>query len=185
MSTRTRVSVESQLDQAGIEAWWPVYEAAFSPMVTRAAARHLLERDEFAQEMADPRIMKLLAWDENGQAVAMTTVATDLEAVAWISPAFYRNRFAEAEDRDALWYVGYTLAHPAARRTSAFIDMLDVLIDMLSTNRVTVGYDVSRFNDLSLKFAHHLFERARRVADLTATEVDVQTYYAASFSAKL
>ena len=35
------------------------------------------------------------------------------------------------------------------------------------------------------KAQRHLFERARRVADLTATEVDVQTYYAASFSAKL
>ena len=91
----------------------------------------------------------------------------------------------EAVEREALWDVGYTLAHPAARRTSAFIDMLDTLIEMLSTNRVTVGYDVSSFNDLSLRFANHLFERARRVADLTATEVDVQTYYAASFSAKL
>ena len=185
VSTRTRVSVERELDQAGIDAWWPVYEAAFTPMVTRAAARHLLEREEFAQEMADTRIMKLLAWDESGRAVAMTTVATDLEAVAWISPAFYRSRFGESVEREALWYVGYTLAHPAARRTSAFIDMLYTLIEMLSTNRVTVGYDVSSFTDLSLRFANHLFERARRVADLTATEVDVQTYYAASFSAKL
>ena len=184
MSAATRVTVERELDQARIDAWWPVYEAAFTPMVTRAAARHLLAREEFAQEMADMRIMKLLAWDESGRAVAMTTVATDLEAVAWISPDFYRSRFRQAMDRDALWYVGYTLAHPAARRTTAFIDMLDTLIEMLSANRITVGYDVSSFNDLSLKFANHLFERARRVADLTASEVDAQTYDAASCSAK-
>jgi len=180
----TTVTIERELDEDGIAAWWPVYEAAFSPMATRAAARHLLAPEEFAEEMADARIMKLLARDESGSAVAMTTVATDLDAVAWISPKFYKTRFDEALSRDALWYVGYTLAHPAARRTSAFVDMLDTLIDMLSTNGVTVGYDVSRFNDLSLKFADHLFERARRVADLTAAEVDVQTYYTATFSAK-
>ena len=184
MTAPTRVTIERHLDDAGVTEWWPVYEAAFSPMATRASARHLLSPEEFAEEMADDRIMKLLAWDEAGQAVAMTTVATDLDAVAWISPTFYKTRFDEALGRDALWYVGYTLAHPAARRTSAFVDMLDTLIEMLSTNSVTVGYDVSRFNDLSLKFANHLFERASRVADLTAAEVDVQTYYTATFSAK-
>lgn len=178
----TRVTVEEVLDDAEIETWWPVYEAAFSPLSTRAAARHLLTTDEFREEMADERILKLLARDQHGRAVAMTTVATDLQAVPWISPAFYEERFVGAVERRALWYVGYTLAHPAARRTSAFIDMLDVLIEMLRDGKVTVGYDVSRFNDTSLRFARHLFERARRTSDLTAAEVDVQTYYAATFT---
>ena len=183
MSTATTVTVEKSLDDDGVGEWWPVYEAAFSPLQTRAAARHLLTREEFAQEMTDPRILKLLAWDARGDAVAMTTIATDLDAVAWISSAFYSQRFAHAEERGALWYVGYTLAHPRARRTRAFVDMLDTLIGMLSEHRVTVGYDVSQFNDTSLKFAEHLFERARRVTGLTAAKVDVQTYYAASFAA--
>ncbi|PWD51543.1 hypothetical protein C8046_13635 [Serinibacter arcticus] len=178
----TRITSVRTLGPSEIDEWWPVYEAAFTPMKTRAAARHLLERQEFAEEMADPRILKLLASDLDGNAVAMTTVATDLDAVAWISPAFYRERYREALERDALWYVGYTLAHPAARRTSAFVDMLDTLIDLLRENRVTVGYDVSHFNDTSRRFAAHLFERARRVTDLTAQEIDVQTYYAATFT---
>lgn len=182
MSTPTRVTIERELDEAGVEEWWPVYEAAFIPMRTRAAARHLLSREEFAEEMADSRIMKLLAWDEQGSAVAMTTIATDLAAVAWISPAFYTTRYDEAFRRGSLWYVGYTLAHPAARRTTAFVDMLDALIDLLSTNRVTVGCDISRFNKLTLKFVDHLFERSSRTVDVVATEVDVQTYYTATYS---
>ncbi|GMA30020.1 hypothetical protein [Litorihabitans aurantiacus] len=181
MTGRTAVSTVRHLGPDDVEAWWPVYEAAFAPMATRAAARHLLTRDEFAEEMGDDRILKLLARDE-GRAVAMTTIATDVSAVPWISPDYYRAKHPEALARNALWYVGYTLAHPSERRTTAFVDMLDALIDMLADGRVTVGYDVSRFNDLSHHFADHLFRRARRVSDLTADEVDVQTYYTATFS---
>lgn len=184
MTAPTRVTIERELDDAGVAAWWPVYEAAFTPLATRAAARHLLSPDEFAEEMTDPRIMKLLAWDVDGNAVAMTTIATDLDAVAWISPNFYRSRYSDAHDRGALWYVGYTLAHPTVRGTSAFADMIDVMFDLLTSNGVTVGYDVSRFNDLSLKFAEHMVGRARLVAEVDSAEVDVQTYYTATFAAK-
>jgi hypothetical protein len=59
--------------------------------------------------------------------------------------------------------------------------MLDALIDILVTDRVVCAYDISRYNDETLRFAEHLFARARRVSDLEVERVDVQSYYAATF----
>ncbi|WP_345214535.1 hypothetical protein [Georgenia halophila] len=163
------------------EEFWPTYLAAFEPLATRAAARHVLTREEFDEEMRDERILKLLARNHEGHAVGLTTLATDLAAVPWISRDFHVRRYPEHAARGAIYYVGFTLAHPGQRRSLVFVDMLDSLIEILATDRVVCAYDVSRYNDETLRFAEHLFARARRTCDLDVDRVDVQTYYAATF----
>lgn len=181
MTRRTEVGTARILTDELIETFWSTYLAAFSPLATRAAARHVLSREEFEEEMRDERILKLLAHDAAGEAVGLTTLATDLAAVPWISPEFYAQRYPGHAARGAIYYVGFTLAHPGARRGLVFVDMLDRLIEILVTDRVVCAYDVSRYNDETLRFADNLFTRARRTSALDVDKVDVQTYYAATF----
>ncbi|WP_245528940.1 hypothetical protein [Beutenbergia cavernae] len=178
---RARVATTRAVSDDVVEEFWPTYLAAFAPLAQRAAARHVLTREEFAEEMADERILKLLARDHEGHPVGLTTLATDLAAVPWVSPDFHARLYPEHAARGAIYYVGFTLAHPGRRRSRVFVDMLDALIEILVTDRVVCAYDVSRYNDETLRFAEHLFSRARRTCELDVDRVDVQTYYAATF----
>ncbi|WP_159798318.1 hypothetical protein [Puerhibacterium puerhi] len=175
------VTFETKVSGDVAERFWALYLAAFEPLRTRAAARHVLHREEFDEEMADPRVLKLLARDEDGEAVGLTTLATDLAAVPWVSPEYYAARYPEHAARGAIWYVGFTLAHPGRRATRTFVDMLDALVTHLGEHQVVCAYDVSRFNDDSLRFAQNLHRHAQRTREITTETVDQQTYYATTF----
>ncbi|MEG3614022.1 hypothetical protein [Isoptericola haloaureus] len=177
----TEVTVETVVDGELAERFWGLYREAFEPLRTRAAARHVLHRHEFDEEMADPRVLKLLAHDESGEAVGLTTLATDLAAVPWVSPEFFAARYPEHAARDAVWYIGFTLAHPGRRSTRTFMDMIDVLVARLAEHHVVCAYDVSRFNDDGLRFADNLRRHLERTRDVTVETVDRQTYYATTF----
>lgn len=175
------ISFETTVAGEAAQRFWELYLEAFEPLRTRAAARHVLLREEFDQEMADHRVTKLLAHDEHGEAVGLTTLATDLAAVPWVSPEYYAARYPEQAARGAVWYIGFTLTHPSRRSTRTFMDMIDALVAHLAENRVVCAYDVSRFNDDSLRFADHLRSHLERTQDVTVETVDQQTYYATTF----
>lgn len=178
---RTDVAFEPTVSAQVAEQFWQLYLEAFAPLRTRAAARHVLLREEFDQEMADHRVTKLLARDEQGDPVGLTTLATDLAAVPWISPEFFAARYPDHAARGAVWYIGFTLAHPGRRSTRTFMDMIDALVTHLAEHRVVCAYDISRFNDESLRFADHLRRHLESTQDVTVETVDQQTYYATTF----
>lgn len=175
------VAFERVVEGDDAERFWNLYLDAFEPLRTRAAARHVLYREEFDAEMADPRITKLLVRDDQGDPVGLTTLATDLAAVPWVSPEFFAARYPEHAARGALWYIGFTLAHPGRRATRTFMDMIDALVGHLAEHRVVCAYDVSRFNDDSLRFADNLRRHLERTQDVTVETVDHQSYYATTF----
>ncbi|WP_251153017.1 hypothetical protein [Cellulosimicrobium sp. Marseille-Q4280] len=178
---RADVTFETTVTDDVAERFWRLYLEAFEPLRTRAAARHVLHHEEFVEEMEDPRVLKLLAHDGQGEAVGMTTLATDLAAVPWVSPEFFAARYPEHAARGAVWYIGFTLAHPGRRATRTFMDMIDALVAHLAEHRVVCAYDVSRFNDDSLRFADNLRRHLERNQDVTVETVDQQSYYATTF----
>jgi len=178
---RAAVTFEQTVGGELADRFWELYLEAFEPLRTRAAARHVLHREEFDEEMSDPRVLKLLAHDDDGAAVGLTTLATDLAAVPWVSPEFFAARYPEHAARGAVWYIGFTLAHPGRRASRTFMDMIDALVAHLAENRVVCAYDVSRFNDDSLRFADNLRRHLERTQDVEVETVDQQTYYATTF----
>lgn len=175
------ITFEPTVDGEVAEHFWELYLEAFAPLRTRAAARHVLLREEFDEEMADDRVTKILAHDDRGAAIGLTTLATDLAAVPWVSPEFFAARYPEQAARGAVWYIGFTLAHPGRRSTRTFMDMIDALVAHLAEHRVVCAYDISRFNDDSLRFADNLRRHLERTQDVTVESVDQQTYYATTF----
>jgi hypothetical protein len=174
-----KVTVQPAIDDAAIASFYALYVAAFDPLRTIAAARHLLTADEFAAEMRDPRIDKYVAWDDEGVPVALTTLATDLTAVAWISPDHLAARYPEHAARGAIYYLGYTLAHPERGRRG-FALTLAMVTRRLSAERAVCGYDFCAYNDGRAfgKGLARLLDRDGASVD----RIDVQTYYAAEFA---
>ncbi len=174
------MTFEQTVDGELADRFWELYRGVRAAAHARAAARHVLHREEFDEEMSDPRVLKLLAHDDDGAAVGLTTLATDLAAVPWVSPEFFAARYPEHAAR-RVWYIGFTLAHPGRRASRTFMDMIDALVAHLAENRVVCAYDVSRFNDDSLRFADNLRRHLERTQDVEVETVDQQTYYATTF----
>jgi GNAT superfamily N-acetyltransferase len=176
-----KITTERVLAASVVAAFYPLYAAAFAPLRTRAAARHVLTADEFAAEMADERIDKYVVWDDSGAPVAMTTLATDLAAVGWISPEYFAARHPDEFARGAVFYLGYTLVHPEHANQGVFQLMTDTIERRCAEVRAVCAFDVCAYNDAG--------RVGRRIALLASGNwnvdaVDVQTYYAASWAGK-
>ncbi|GAB2585484.1 hypothetical protein [Microlunatus antarcticus] len=173
-----QVHVETEVGGADLEILHPLYLRAFAPLVTRAAARHVLTRDEFDGEMADPRILKLLVRDDDGVPVGLTTLTRDLTAVPWVNPSYFWTRFPDAAGRDALFYLGYTLVDPERRRSQALLLMASEVKHQLESTRGVVGFDTCAYNDEHGvgRWTGWLFGPRSTVASL-----DTQTYSVADY----
>jgi GNAT superfamily N-acetyltransferase len=155
------------------------YLAAFGPLRTRAAARHLLDADEFAAEMADERIEKYVAW-QDGVPIGLATLTGDLSAVPWVSPEFYAARYPEHAARGALLYLGYTLVHPDHEKQGVFARIAARIVRRCHEARAVCAFDVCGYNDDVHGIARSIAALSRSLPVKVET-VDVQTYYGAVF----
>jgi GNAT superfamily N-acetyltransferase len=173
-----QVRVETVVDGSDLEVLHPLYLRAFAPLVTRAAARHVLTRAEFDGEMADPRILKVLVRDDDGVPAGLTTLTRDLTAVPWVNPSYFWTRFPDAAGRDALFYLGYIFIDPDRRRSQALLLMASEIKTHLEAARGVVGFDTSAYtNEHGIgRWSGWLFGPLSTVSGL-----DTQTYSVADY----
>lgn len=176
-----QVTVEDVLDPREAEDFWPVYEAAFGHLRTLAAARQVLHKSEYVDEMDDTRVAKYVARNADGDAVGLTTLVLALELVPWISPEYYATRYPENAGRGAIYYVGFSLAHPHRRSVTAFPSMLNAMIDRCTADRAVCLWDICGHNNDALDFANGIGGHLRRATGLAVEELDTQTYYGVRF----
>jgi hypothetical protein len=174
-----KITVESSIDAEYADAFYRVYVAAFGPMQTRAAARHLLTAAEFAEEMADKRIDKYVVWNDVDEPIALTTFTNDLTAVPWISAEFYAARYPAEFARRAVFYLGYTLVNPDRGTPRAFPAVMRRLVERMQEAKGVCVFDVCAYNDD--RAVGRMWNQVRRSGAARVGPVDVQTYYAASF----
>jgi len=176
-----KVTIEKVIDAELVELFYKIYSGAFDPVAPLAAARHVLTWAEFAEEMADERIEKHIVWNETGEPVALATYTRDLEALAWCSPAFYARRFPEHFRRNAIVYMGYSLVHPAHQGKGLMSVLLEDTIETVRSVDGVGVFDVCQYNDeRQIGYLHKMIEQ-RGMGSVMP--IDVQTYYAVTFSA--
>lgn len=154
------------------------YLAAFDPMKTQAAARHVLSAEEFDAEMKDPRIDKYIVWDEAGEPIALTTLTSDLAAIPWVSREYYVSRYPDAAASGVLFYLGYILVGPTSRKSKALIMMTNQVNRRLEQSQGVLGFDMCSYNDANGigRSAKKLLASSDRIERL-----DVQSYYGADY----
>ncbi len=173
-----QVRVETVVAGSDLEVLHPLYLRAFAPLVTRAAARHVLTRAEFDGEMADPRILKVVVRDDDGSPAGLTTLTRDLTAVPWVNPSYFWTRFPDAAGRNALFYLGYIFIDPERRRSHALLLMASEIKTHLEDVRGVIGFDTSDFtNEHGIgRWSGWLFGPHSTVSSL-----DSQTYSVADY----
>lgn len=177
-----KVTIEQTMGADAIATLYQVYAQAFDPIRSQAAARHLLTADEFTGEMLDERIDKYVVWDDDGRPVALTTLATDLAAVPWISADYYAAAYPEQTARKAVFYIGYTLIHPDSAKGIAG-RIIAGIVRRMHDNAAVCGFDVSGHND-DVHQIGATMARLSRSLPVRVEPVDVQTYYVANFAGK-
>ena len=171
------VVAERVLSAEDVAAFYPTYVLSWQPLLTLAAARHVLTEEEFRKEMADPRIEKLVVRDDQGAAVALSTLTTDLTAVEWINPSYYRSRYPDEVARGAVFYLGYLLVDPARRRSNALMLMAAEISRRAAEERGLVAFDLCGYNN------EHGLGRFSRwlLAPGRIEQLDTQSYYVADY----
>lgn len=179
MSTECAVvEVRHTLDGDELELFWGLYERAFGPLRTKAAARHVLTRAEFVSEMTDPRVEKHVARDADGSALGLTTLTSDLSTVPWISPEYFAARFPEHAARGAIYYLGFTVVDVAVRGGTVFSDMIRSCMTEAVAAGGVCGYDVCAYNDEVLRMDAMFTRTMAGHFPITHHRLDHQTYYA-------
>ncbi len=175
------ITIESIITEEQSEDFYALYLAAFEPMKSRAAARHVLHRDEFFNDMQNPRVAKYVARHNDGRAIGLSTLTHDLDSVPWISPEYFQARYPEHAARDAIYYLGFTLIHPEHRSAPLALAMLRAVMNTVAEARAVFAYDICAFNDTVLRFGANVESQFRRNSDVTVEAIDRQTYYGATF----
>ena len=177
-----RIAVETATDDGTAETFWAVYHEAFAPLATRAAARQVLHRSEFLDEMRDERVLKYVAYDDAEQPVGMATLTSSLETVPWISPAYFEARWPEHYAQGRLYYVGFILVSPKAQRRGLYARLLGEIVRKLSDEKAVAGYDACAYNDEVAGLTRATARLVQARADAEFVALDVQTYYGFVFS---
>lgn len=176
------ITVETELDESTVAAYWKLYRETFAELETRAMARHLLHEHEFIEEMTDPRVMKYVARNADGEVVGLSTLTRDLETVPWISPGWWAHHYPEHTARNAVYYLGFTLVRQDQRQTSVMWSMISTIVEMLVAEKAVCGYDYCKFNNEVLRLGPGTEALLHRIADVEVEATDTQTYYTALFS---
>ncbi len=181
-SNGVRVTAQAVVSDEDAERFHDLYEAAFGPLRTLAAARQVLYRDEFFREMRDSRVTKYVAWAPDGRPIGLSALSTDLSTVPWISPEFYAHKFPEHSARNAIFYVHFMLAEPGGARQGGLDALFDTLVEICVARQVVALYDVCAFNDEDRRLGQKFRTRMESSASVLVSKLDTQTYYSAEFT---
>ena len=176
------ITIEEFISDEHVEHFYGLYAKAFGPMQARAAARHMLTGEEFAEEMADKRVEKYVATDTAGAPMALMTFTGDLSAVPWISPQFYAARYPDELARGAVFYMGYLLVDRSRATPELFGELIQRVVDRMTAIQGVCVFDVCAYNDS--RSVGRMADRLRSTGAAEVEVLDVQTYYAASFAGK-
>lgn len=172
-----RFTREHHVEPALVGELYDLYEAAFGPLRVQALARQVLTKSEFATQMDDAAVEKYVAWDDDDRPVGICTLTRRLETVPWISPEYFAARYPEQWQRNAVYYIGFVLAHPSQRHARFMDHLIDVGIGPLVADGAICAYDLCAYNDVTLGLGHRLVEAFERVTGAQPRLTDAQNYY--------
>jgi GNAT superfamily N-acetyltransferase len=175
-----RVTIETYVEGLAADDLYDMYCASFVPLHSRTALGHLLTRHKFDEVLQAPTVEKIIALDHKDRAVGLATLTTDLSTDI-LSEVFYAERFPEQYARGDLYYLGFLLVRPDARRGGVFAELVKSVVSHVGDQGGVVAFDVCRFNDETFKFAQVCALLARRIRPSSTETLDVQSFYAVTF----
>jgi hypothetical protein len=160
------------------EALWEAYRTNFEPLADLAILQHFYARDEVLAELANPRITKIVGWQDD-EPVGLAMVTNSLEDVPQISPSFLRSKYPVHAARNAIYFGILVMVAPGLRGRTLFGRLYTELWQVPALAGGVLVFDICDFN-------REMFDTdklTQRIADnfpRSAVKVlDRQTWYVA------
>lgn len=166
------ISVQETVDPDVGRDFYELYLETFGPLAKLAANKHIYEAEHWDEEMQDPRILKFVAWDD-ARPVGLATVATDLDAVPWVSPDYYRWRYPDQK----VWYCGFALVHPEYQGRSLFSALMRSSMAEVIRNGAIGAFDCAKVTEEQGKMVAKLGAILDGLCEHDLECVDVQQYW--------
>lgn len=174
----TVVTHELVVDGATAETLYEMYLDNMAPLAELAVLRHIDTKDDLLGLFANPRIVKIVAWQAN-EPVGLAMVTNSLEDVTEISPAFLRARYPEHAARNSIYVGMLVLVSKHLRGLTVFNRLYTELWQVPASDAGVLVFDVCEFN----RTMFDVDSLSQRIASLfprsSVETLDRQTWYVA------
>jgi len=166
------------------ETVWTLYQDAFEDLNTMAVQRHLMYRSEFDEVMADSRVHKYLAIDDDGTLCGVATYTNELDAVPLIAPAYFERHWPEHYAAKKIWYIGFVAVSPLSQGREVFANLVEQMYMVASAQNGLVGLDICTYND-DARHMSRIFRLmvSRLSGNMRFNRIDQQSYWLYEFPA--
>lgn len=172
---------QTTMDEGLIEEFYDLYSLAFDPLKRHSVARQVLTRQEFAEQMLDERVVKYVARNDAGDPLGLTTLTNAIDSVPWVSPDYFEEHYPDHWARGAVYYLGFTLAHPSQRHLQFIETVIMVGMQGLASERAVIAYDICAFNNQHLRFNERIAGLLDKFPAAHLELVDTQYYSCVTF----
>lgn len=160
---------------------WQRYRETFAHLAAKAAHRQTLTREEFAEEMREPRIWKYVGFDGE-EPVALGTLTRHLETMTWVSPDYFAARWPEEYAQGRVFYIGFVMLDKHNQSRGRFNELAQPMVRAIADARGVAGFDVCRYNAETQNLLIGGLRAITGPTDVPDLEtIDTQTYLAISF----
>jgi hypothetical protein len=160
------------------DALWDAYLLNFGPLGELAMLPHLYSRDEVLDELANPRITKIVGWRDD-EPIGLAMVTNSLDDVPQISPRFLRDRYPQHAERDTIYYGILVMVSSHVRGRTLFSRLYTELWQVAALASGVLIFDICDFN----RTMFNTDVLTQRIADnfprSSVQVLDRQTWYAA------
>jgi GNAT superfamily N-acetyltransferase len=167
-----QLTEEHVIDEPTSARFFDLYLEVFGPLRYAAAARHILTREEWDEEMRDERILKIVAWD-GAVPIGMSMIALDLAAVPWASADFYAARYPNR----TVYYCGISLVLPEYQGHSVFGLMIRRAFEVARRNGALGAWDCAAVTRDQTHLVDKLVHVMQGDIPFEPQLVDTQSYY--------
>lgn len=176
-----RVTRFATVNDATSERLWQVYRRAFAHLATEAVHRELLTREEFLQEMREPRLWKYVGFDPDEEPIAFATLTRHLETVEWINAEYFAARWPQEYAEGRVYYIGFIALDPDHQGQRRYRQILQPVVRTIAEARGVAGFDMCGYNVHVSEVLRNSMRAAGPPHVPDVQTLDTQTYFAVSF----
>ncbi len=177
-SPELSVTLESVVTGEDAEKLWNTYHVNFAPLGELAMLQHVFSREEILDELANPKITKIVGW-AGTEPAGLGMVTNDLESVPQISPDFLRARYPDHAADDRIYYGILVAVSHRQRGLTLFNRIYTELWQVAAKAGGILAFDICQFNRDAFDTDSLVGRIASSFPDGTVSIADQQTWYIA------
>jgi hypothetical protein len=177
-----KIEIVESISAARREEAWRLYADVFDELRYMAVQRHVMHRAEFDTVMADPRVGKHVAVDDDGYLRGLSTYTNELPAVPLISPEFFQRRWPDLFAARRIWYCGLVAVRTGTDSSGVFMALIESMYRLTAAGNGIVAIDFCRHNDEVFRMSRAIRLLLHRLSgNVQGTQLDQQSYWVYEF----